>query len=202
MLLAGRLLIRSILVKSFHLEDTFSFLSWLLMIAATICATLQAPLSYRFTSILIGETPMPPETDIEYMTIELRRWNVASQMLFWTSLYCVKISFMFFYRNVMGNSRMYRRVWLVALIYIICCYAISLMGVFGQCGDVRNLWTYGSCHLARSSFLTRLSMLNRCTAQCNTPYVAAFQAKALWVVYAFHISSDFVGESCRSKPIS
>jgi hypothetical protein len=143
LLLFGRLLIRSILPKSLHLDDIFSGVSWLFMIVCMICATVQMPLSYRFTSIIVGETPMPSMEEIIDLTITSRRWSVASQMCFWTSLFCVKLSFMFLYKLVLGHYRKYTIAWYIGLLYIVIAYGICLIGVFGQCGDAKNLFTYG-----------------------------------------------------------
>lgn len=143
MLFAGRLLIRSILLKSFHLDDVFSGLSWLLMIIAMVLATLETPLSYRFSAVLVGEAAPPSPAELATMTVDLRRWNVAVQTLFWTSLYCVKFSFMFLYRTVLGARSGIQTTWLAALVYIILTYGVCLIGVFGQCGAARNLFTYG-----------------------------------------------------------
>ncbi|KAI1136547.1 hypothetical protein F5Y05DRAFT_414807 [Hypoxylon sp. FL0543] len=170
-LLGGRLLIRSIILKSFHLDDMFGALAWLLMIICMICSTLEAPLSYRFSSILIGESPTPPMDELKDITITLRRWNVASQMLFWTSLFCVKFSFMFLYRMVFGGRGRYSRAWLAAMVYIVLCYGICLIGVFAQCGDSRNLFSY---------------------EECSTPYVASLDSKLVWVDFFFNASSDLI----------
>ncbi len=105
------------------------------------------PLSYRFTSVLVGETPMPSPAEIADMTITLRKWNIAVQTLFWSSLYCVKLSFMFLYKTVLGSRRELTAAWLAALIYIIITFGICLIGVYGQCGPAQNLFTYGPFHL-------------------------------------------------------
>ncbi|KAI2465742.1 hypothetical protein F4781DRAFT_408115 [Annulohypoxylon bovei var. microspora] len=170
-LLGGRLLIRSILLKSFHLDDMFGALAWVFMIICMICSTLEAPLSYRYSSILVGETPTPPLDEFANMTVTLRKWNLASQVLFWSSLYCVKISFMFLYRIAFGAHAKYHRAWLVGMVYIVLCYGICLIGVFGQCGDARNLFSY---------------------EQCATPYVTLLISRVIWVDYFFNVTSDLV----------
>ncbi|OTA57164.1 hypothetical protein K449DRAFT_437440 [Hypoxylon sp. EC38] len=170
-LLAGRLLIRIIILKSFHLDDMFGALAWFFMIICMICSTLEMPLSYRFSSIIIGESPTPPAAELRDMTITLRRWNVASQMLFWTSLFCVKFSFMFLYRIIFGGRGQYNRVWVGAMVYIVLCYGCCLIDVYGQCGSARYLFSY---------------------EQCATPYVALLQSRIIWVAYFFNMSSDLV----------
>ncbi|KAI1768392.1 hypothetical protein GGR53DRAFT_477971 [Hypoxylon sp. FL1150] len=172
-LFVGRLLIRSILLKTFHLDDAFSALAWFLLLVSMICATIETPLIYQFSSILIGETPAPPEEDVANLVITLRTWNVAVETLFWTSLFAVKFSFMFLYRVVLriDSGGKHRAAWFIALVYIVLCYGICLIGVYGQCGDVRNLFTY---------------------QQCATPYVASLDIKLIWVSYFFNVSSDLV----------
>ncbi|KAI1418057.1 hypothetical protein F5Y13DRAFT_184571 [Hypoxylon sp. FL1857] len=171
LLLCGRLLIRITILKSFHLDDMFGALAWFLMIVCMICSTIELPLSYRYSSILIGEAPAPPVAEFADMTITLRRWNVASQMLFWTSLFCVKFSFMFLYRLIFGGRGNYNRIWLGAMVYIVICYGLCLIGVYGQCGDARNLFSY---------------------EQCQTPYVAMLDSRVIWVAYFFNVTSDLI----------
>ncbi|KAJ4420982.1 hypothetical protein N0V82_004024 [Gnomoniopsis sp. IMI 355080] len=79
LLLAGRLIARSILVKSFHLDDLFSILAYVLMLAAMIAATLATPLSYQFSAIIVGSSPMPDPVKFADMTITLRKWNFAGR---------------------------------------------------------------------------------------------------------------------------
>ena len=142
-LLAGRMVVRGVVQRSYHADDLCTALAWLLMIVALIIATVSNPLSYQFTSILVGEAPAPSPEEWEDMAIRLRRWSVSAQTLFWTSIYLVKLSFMFLYRLITASVYEHRRVWLVAMVYIAMSYGICLIGVFGQCGDARNLFSYG-----------------------------------------------------------
>ncbi|KUI62062.1 hypothetical protein VP1G_11354 [Cytospora mali] len=170
----GRVLIRSILIKRFHLDDLFSFLAYVLLVTTMILATIANPLNYEVSAIIVGESPMPETSKFDDMVIRLRKWNVAGQMLFWTALYCVKLSFMFLYKYVLGSHRTFTRIWYAALVYIVCCYGICLIGVFGQCGNAHYLWTIQGC---------------------STSYVAALDQKLIWVDYFFNVSSDLVGKT-------
>ncbi|KAK4220665.1 hypothetical protein QBC38DRAFT_493741 [Podospora fimiseda] len=171
LLLVGRFLVRKVIMHRLNPDDIFMLLAWILMIVSMIVATLMNPISYQFTSILVGEAPKPSEDELIDMTITLRRWAVSAQFLFWTTIYCVKLSFTFLYRPIFNSKPKYRRAWLVAVVYIIITYGICLMGVFGQCGDARNLFRY---------------------EECMTPYVASFTSRAIWVVYFFNVTSDLV----------
>ncbi|KAI1653340.1 hypothetical protein F4813DRAFT_259172 [Daldinia decipiens] len=170
-LLAGRLFIRSILLKSFHLDDIFGVISWLLMIIGMSIATFELPLNYQYSSILIGESPAPPESELANMAIRLRKWDIGNETCFWTSLFCVKLSFMFLYKIVFCPHSKYKRVWLWGLIYIVLCYGTVLIGVYGQCGDAMNLFSY---------------------EQCRTPYVALLNSRIVWIDFFFNVTSDIV----------
>lgn len=180
LLLLGRLLIRSITLPGFHGDDLFSVIAWVLMIAVMIITTYSTPLSYHFTSMLVGEEPITSPQEFSETAIDLRKWGIAAQTMFWTSLYCVKLSFMSLYRLVVTAMQAHQRVWWVAMVYIVLSYGICLIGVFGQCGDVVNLFSFEGC---------------------ATPYVAELQARLIWVVYFFNVSSDLVGLSPRA-PVS
>lgn len=193
-LFIGRLVIRGVLLKKFHLDDAFGALAWFLLLVSMICATIQTPLTYHFSSILIGETPAPSEEEMADMTITLRRWNVAVETLFWTSLYSVKLSFMFLYRYVLrsGGRNKHIAVWSAALVYIILCYGICLIGVYGQCGDVRNLFTYRKSPEIIRYYESPVLISN--LEQCMTPYVASLIPKLIWISFFFNVTSDLVGE--------
>ncbi|KAI0490580.1 hypothetical protein F4859DRAFT_520352 [Xylaria cf. heliscus] len=169
-LFIGRLTIRGTLLKSFYLDDAFSAAAWLFMTIAIIVATVATPLTYEFSSILVGETPKPSPAELARITITLRKHNIPAEFLFWTALYCAKLSFMFLYRLVFGSRRENRCSWAIATTYIIISYGVCLIGVFGQCGDVSNLFSYEGC---------------------MTTYVAQLRLRLIWVQYFFNVTSDF-----------
>lgn len=165
----GRLLIRSILVRSFHLDDLFSAVAWLVTTVAIILATIANPLNYRYGAILVGEAPEPPLDELIDITLTLRKWNFAGELLFWVGLYSSKLSFLFLYRVIFGSHSEYRYAWFAVTTYVVLSFGICLIGVFGECGDVHNLFSY---------------------EQCRTPYVASLDAKLIWVDYFFNTTSD------------
>lgn len=172
------MLIRSIALESFHLDDLFSFLAYGLLLIAMILATIANSLNHQVSEILVGEAPMPAMADYAALVIRLRKWNVANEMLFRTALYCVKLSFMFLSKYVLGTIRPNLvRTWYLAVVYTVCCYGICLIGVFGQCGDARNLWSVEAC---------------------STSYVTELDQKIIWVDFFFNVSSDLIGMSSYS----
>ncbi|KUI73313.1 hypothetical protein VM1G_11916 [Cytospora mali] len=68
-LVIGRVLIRSILIKSFHLDDLFSFLAYVLLVITMILATIANPLTYEVSAIIVGESPMPETSKFDDMVI-------------------------------------------------------------------------------------------------------------------------------------
>lgn len=154
------------------MDDLFSFLAYTLLVIAMILATVSNPLNYDVAAITVGESPMPDVSKYDDMLIRLRKWNVAGQSLFWTALYCVKLSFMFLYKFVLGSNGKLTRFWYAAVVYIVCCYGICLIGVYGQCGNARYLWTISGC---------------------STSYVASLDQKVVWIDYVFNVTSDLVG---------
>lgn len=71
-----------------------------------------------------------------------------------------------------------KAIWWVAAVFFILSYGVYLIGVFGQCGNVRNLFTY---------------------EECNTPHVAALAQREVWIDIAFNVTTDLVGE-LKSRP--
>jgi hypothetical protein len=52
------------------------------MLVAIILATVEAPKSYQFTSILIGESPPLPTDQMQDLSLDIQRYGVAIQTLF------------------------------------------------------------------------------------------------------------------------
>lgn len=102
LLLIGRLLIRSITLPGFHGDGLFSLFVWVLMIAVMIITTYSTPLSYHFTSMLVGEEPISSPQEFAAMAVDIRKWSVSTQTMFWTSLFYVNLSFMSLYRLVVA----------------------------------------------------------------------------------------------------
>ncbi|KAI1171829.1 hypothetical protein F4777DRAFT_564153 [Nemania sp. FL0916] len=168
-LFIGRLSIRCILVKTFHLDDFFSAVAWFVMVLAIIVATLPNPINYKSGAIIVGEVPTPPLPELIDITITLRKWNLAGELFFWIGLYCAKLSFLFLYRVVFGPNGRYRIAWIVVTTYIVLSFGICLIGVFGECGDVRNLFSYDVC---------------------TSAYVKGLDIRYIWVDYFFNVTSD------------
>ncbi|KAI8952289.1 hypothetical protein F4801DRAFT_600156 [Xylaria longipes] len=168
-LFLGRLLFRTTILKRFHLDDAFSTAAWLSMIIAIILATVATPLNYEYGSILVGETPTPSPAELARIAIALRKFNVPAEFLFWTGLYCVKLSFMSLYRLVFGSRGQYRHTWALTTTYIILSYGVCLVWVFGQCGSINNLFSY---------------------EQCKTLYIA--HLSWIWAQYFFNLTSSFL----------
>jgi len=61
-------------------------------------------------------------------------------------------------------------------VYIVLSYGMCLIRVFGQCRDVVNLFSFEGC---------------------APPYVAELDARLIWVVYFFNVSSDLIGLTPR-----
>ncbi|KAH9904399.1 hypothetical protein F4778DRAFT_780367 [Xylariomycetidae sp. FL2044] len=168
----GRLLVRAILVKTFHLDDLFSGLAWFFLIVNVIIVTVFTPISYRFTSVLIGERPMPSPEEFADLAYQFRRWIVSAQVLFWLAIYCVKLSFLLLYKTTLGASKKYNLAWKAALAYILVSFGLCLANVLAWCGgDAGDLLS---------------------VAQCGTPYAVTLQGRLIWLAYFFNISSDLV----------
>lgn len=195
----GRLLIRSILVKTFHLDDVFAAIAWLLTTLAITLATIANPLNYKSGAITVGEAPTPPLPELIDITITLRKWNFAGQILFWTGLYCAKLSFVFLYRVIFGSHNKYRYAWFAVVTYIILSFGICLIGVFGQCGKIQNLFSYGKGHSISTAFSFSLLCWYIGTEKCKSPYVASLDAKFIWIDYFFNITSDLAGTWSKRK---
>jgi len=137
----GRYWIRYTYVSALEVSDGFHFVALLLLIAISIQYTAGFP---NLNKISFPDPNNPPTgADLNLY----QHLAVSASCIWFIAIYCVKFSFLFFYRTVFGVSKKFMRVWWVVLVFTILSLAASLAMELTTCGGkTKNLFNPVACN--------------------------------------------------------
>ncbi|PSN61723.1 hypothetical protein BS50DRAFT_504047 [Corynespora cassiicola Philippines] len=130
--------------KIFELGDFFICFAFALYVSLWICYIIMVGPMFKVSAVGRGEiTPYPTLADDAAYTFRL---IAASQMCFYTSLYCVKISLLILYRKLLvGLSTIYYRIWYGIIIFCILSWIGSVLSTIFSCDDLAAQFSQGKC---------------------------------------------------------
>ncbi|CAD6588374.1 MAG: hypothetical protein ASARMPRED_003539 [Alectoria sarmentosa] len=111
--LTFRVYVRLKIFRRLHIEDPFVLAAWLMNLANTIVWQKTAKKLYSVIAVESGQIFMPPPEYSSYLYIELQSL-FASELLYYTALWSVKLSFLLFFRNLGNNIRRQMLLWCLA----------------------------------------------------------------------------------------
>ena len=71
---------------------------------------------------------------IQHNSVLSAREAVASQTLFFSCIWAVKMGFMVFYRNLFWVSKRFRVAWWAVLVFVLLAYLVCVVSALTQCG--------------------------------------------------------------------
>ena len=122
----GRYVIRFKSSNALGLSDAFHLVSLLLLIAFSIVETKY----FGFiVAVSFPTTGAPSNTDfIKWLKI------IATTSFCWfVGIYCIKFSFLFFYRTLFKIDKTFRKVWWIIFTFLILFFGASVGAVFSWC---------------------------------------------------------------------
>jgi hypothetical protein len=165
-LTVGRYAIRWKVTHKFHADDIAHLFATLLMVAALACYHKLIPSIYDFYAFAEGSAP---EDDGRFNWMEAM--SAVFHILFYTSLWCVKLAFLLFYRTLFKISKSFNITWWVILGYNFVTFWMAIAGSLLQCdGQPSQLGNWRKY----SSYPYILSILHRseiCESPVSTPIV-------------------------------
>lgn len=127
-----RFYVRLKIFRRLHLEDPFVFAAWLMNLVNVVIWQKTANQLYLVIAVASGQILMPLPEYISHVHIELHS-QLASYLLYYTALWSVKLSFLFFFRNLGNDIRRHRILWYCVLAYTTASYLICVGMVDYQC---------------------------------------------------------------------
>ncbi|OCK82942.1 hypothetical protein K432DRAFT_274115, partial [Lepidopterella palustris CBS 459.81] len=160
--LIARIWIRIRILHRFQADDIFVISSWLLALANAAIWQAIWPQLYLTIDIGSGRLTQYPANLIQQMETFLRG-NYSAYVLSYTSLWSVKMSFLFFFRGLGEKIRSQRILWWCVLAFIVASYAVCIgtldyiclfasgTDIIKKCSGHRAIWyEYITLRLATS----------------------------------------------------
>lgn len=141
-------------INKFHrlfTDDIFFILAAILLVAGTVTVFLALP--YNQTEVNVGAGVETPPTDLTHqLDLDVKFQDVSSVLLN-GSVFCVKFSFLFFFRLLLQRTGKLQTWWWCTFIITIPCAIICMCTEFMVCpafGDrIMGMWillgTFLSC---------------------------------------------------------
>lgn len=128
---AARTAIRVYKFRQVFVDDYFLFLAVATLIASTIIFFWMLPSLYAFAAISAGLELL----SVDYIDSATKTANVAfaAEVLAWTTLFAVKFSFLFFFRNLIRRLRDLEILWWCVLVICVPVAVVCICLPFIEC---------------------------------------------------------------------
>lgn len=110
-------------IKSFHRvfwDDFLVLIAWLMLVATAIIWHYAKVGLYVLSDVLSGQQRYPP--DFNSKVEGYLRLSLAVIILFYSSLWCVKLSFLIFFQRLGRNVRRQKIIWWSVLTVVVASY--------------------------------------------------------------------------------
>ncbi|KAK2768273.1 hypothetical protein FQN54_000126 [Arachnomyces sp. PD_36] len=133
----------------FQMDDLFMLLAWLFFLGLAINYIVITPILYRVTAVQMGEEML--YVDLEDDALLMIKIFFANTMLFWFSLWSVKISLLFLYRRLMKGLPQLMRWWWVVMGFTLVSLVGCVVSNFTSCSSMHAWFTVGLCATHRDA---------------------------------------------------
>lgn len=119
-----RIYVRLRIFRRLFIDDPFLIAAWLMTLANAIIWQVTVEPLYLTVGLVSGQITSPPQDFISKSFTYLHA-QFSSYVLYYTSLYLTKFSFLLFFRKLGNKVKRQRVIWWSALLFVIASYAVS-----------------------------------------------------------------------------
>jgi hypothetical protein len=156
LLVIMRTAIRFKFMARLTMEDAWIFLALAALLTSCIIQTIQLPSLYYILAIIAGVIPVSAE--VIDQTENYLRFEFATNVLFWTVLWCVKASFLALYYKLFRELPWYRRAWYALAVFTLLAYVGCWITLATSCHPITNFFKFEQCNTAKDIWASRLSI--------------------------------------------
>ena len=127
----ARTAIRIRVFGQLHVDDYFLFLATAALIGSTGLFLRMIPSLYLFAEVIQGHALPPPDSLQE--AIHDSTYASTGEVLCWITIYAVKFSFLFYFRNLVRRLSRLTRLWWCSLVILTLVTFPSILGTFLVC---------------------------------------------------------------------
>ncbi|KAF1999552.1 hypothetical protein P154DRAFT_381605, partial [Amniculicola lignicola CBS 123094] len=117
--------------RRFYIDDVFVLVAWVMVLASTILWQCLADSMYFINAVARG-VQMPP-SDFAERSESFSKASIALMVLFYSALWSIKLSFIFFFRRLYVNMGSWTRFWWITLTITIAAWAVCVGNVDFKC---------------------------------------------------------------------
>ncbi|KAE8340780.1 hypothetical protein BDV24DRAFT_151673 [Aspergillus arachidicola] len=145
--------------RHWHINDMLILVGWLLSLGNGIVWSTVYKQMFQVLLLNPGATDLSSiPANIGWIEERYLRGQLASYLLSYTSLWFIKLSFIFFFRKLGNRYRAQRVLWWVVLFFVIACYGVTL-GVLDYACEMSSLEeSIELCTSAHSIWYERVSL--------------------------------------------
>lgn len=127
-----RFYVRVKIFRRLHIEDPFVLAAWLMNLVNAVIWQKTANKLYSVIAVESGQISMPPP---EYDSNVYSQFHglFASYLLYYTALWCVKLSYLLFFRNLGNSIRRQRILWYWVFAFTMASYVSCLCMIDYRC---------------------------------------------------------------------
>lgn len=146
--------------RQIFVDDGLAIFAWILILVNAALWQWNASDMYYILDISSGLTG--PDADFFSRLVIFARVQFAVELLFYTTLFAVKLSFLFFFRRLGERVRGHQYIWWPALVMSVVTYAVSLGDGLYTCelGSAETLVTY--CNSVSATNFTVATLKANC----------------------------------------
>ncbi|PWY88575.1 hypothetical protein BO94DRAFT_515324 [Aspergillus sclerotioniger CBS 115572] len=155
--------------RRLYLDDFFVLLAWVMMLTSAIIWQIEGQVLYDVYGMDAGKQPYTP--DVIHKFVNFLRFVGPLSIIFYSSLWCVKFSFLAFFSRLGSKIKSHRIWWSVVLFVTVALWMVSVTDIDFRC-------SFGS-----PEFLF---------TQCPNLYHIHFQYRVLWTNCAGDVLTDLL----------
>ncbi|KAL1961853.1 hypothetical protein VTN77DRAFT_977 [Rasamsonia byssochlamydoides] len=155
--LVARLGIRFRLSRRWRADDAFVLAAWLLSLGNTCIWTTVYKQTYIVLRVARGDITTIP-ANIGWIEKRYLRGQLAGYILAYSSLWSIKLSFLFFFRKLGEKYRLQQIIWWVVLVVVILSFG-GCLGMLDYACEMSNLFeSIENCQSPHSIWYERVSL--------------------------------------------
>ena len=187
MFVVFRVFVRIKVFRKIWVDDVLVVFAWLLLLITAILWQTQIEALYiQFE--LLAQTVLPTP-EIEHKQVVYFRSLAALIVMFYTCLFAIKLSFLFFFRRLGAKVQGQGTWWWIVLVFNTATW-ITLIASMGWRCMLRSL-TY---IFSKTHFGTTVFTIDQCVAYCSRPPSLDFQHRTFVYNCAIDVITDLMSK--------
>lgn len=189
-----RFIIRLYALRKLLEDDVAVIVALLLLLSLAIMYRYATPIMFELDRIAKGNEMLTP--DFLPRAAVFLKLQFAIIVLFWTTIWVVKISFLIFYRTLFTGLPEHMLGWWIASGFTAVAYLLCWAFQLGSCVPISHYFILGQYDVSCS-----FSGLTDASGACETPRDIHYSNANLYVAAAVDVASDLMSKQIDPQQV-